>query len=67
VNGFFIPYINGEPTAAGLLKAFEEFAQVMHNPSTAAKLMRAALAVTDQVSVARTVHDVNKIYNRILA
>jgi glucan phosphorylase len=66
-NGFFIPYVNGEPTAEGLLKAFEEFSQVMHRPASAAALMRAALAVTNEVSVARTVIDVKKIYDRILS
>ena len=66
VNGFYIPYVNGEPTAAGLLKAFEDFSGVMQTPANAAKLMRAAIAVTPQVSVARTVADVKKIYDRLL-
>lgn len=67
VNGFFIPYVDGEPTAEGLLKAFEDFSQVMHRPASAAKLMRAAIAVTPEVSVTRTVIDVKKIYDRILS
>jgi glucan phosphorylase len=66
VNGFFIPYVNGEPTAEGLLKAFDEFAQAMHNPVSAVRMMRAALAVTKDVSVTRTVIDVKQIYDRIL-
>jgi glucan phosphorylase len=67
MNGFFIPYVNGEPTAEGLLKAFGEFSEVMHRPASAAKLIRAALAVTKDVSVTRTVLDVKKIYDRILS
>lgn len=66
VNGFNIPYINGEPTSLGLLEALEAFHQAMQNPTSRTALMRTALAVTNEVSVARTVRDMKKLYDTLV-
>jgi glucan phosphorylase len=39
-NGFFIPYIKGEPTAQGLLEALEAFNNTMMNPISEAAMVR---------------------------
>lgn len=62
VNGFHIPYIKGEPTALGLLEALEAFDKTMSNPATEVALIRAAVAVTANVGVDRTVDDMKKLY-----
>ena len=66
VNGFYIPYINGEPTALGLLEALEAFDKAMSNPASAASIIRSALAVTPHVGVDRTVDDMKKLYETLL-
>lgn len=66
VNGFHIPYIKGEPTAIGLLEALEAFDKAMANPSAHASIIRAALAVTHDVGVDRTVGDMKRLFNTVL-
>lgn len=66
VNGFHIPYVNGEPTVLGLLEALEKFNAAMQSPTSRVSLMRAAIAVTENVSVARTVNDMTCLYEQTL-
>ncbi len=66
VNGFYIPYVKGEPTALGLLEALEAFNRKMSDTSAAVKIVRAAIAVTSQVDVRRTVADTKHIYESVL-
>jgi glucan phosphorylase len=65
-NGFLIPYINGEPTAAGLLEALETFDQAMHDSKKRMSIVRAALAVTNQVDVHRTVVELQDLYQTVV-
>ncbi len=64
-NGFYIPYIKGEPTALGLLEALEAFDKTMNDGPAAAKMIRNAIAVTADVDVRRTVDDMKKIYAQL--
>ncbi|MFN0118210.1 MAG: glycogen/starch/alpha-glucan phosphorylase [Elusimicrobiota bacterium] len=65
-NGFFIPYINGEPQPEGLLNALESFESAFNDPDQRIKMIRAALLETPNVSVTRTVHEMKSFYNNIL-
>ncbi|MCG3205855.1 MAG: hypothetical protein KCHDKBKB_02578 [Elusimicrobia bacterium] len=65
VNGFYIPYVNGEPTPLGLLEALEAFDKTMATPLSAAALVRASIHVTSQVGVDRTVTDMKKLYSSL--
>ena len=66
LNGFNIPYVNGEPTATGLLEALENFDQAMRDNDQAIAIIRSALRVSKDVSVRRTVEDMNQLYFQIL-
>jgi glucan phosphorylase len=66
VNGFNVPYINGEPTPEGLLHALEAYDAAHKNSADAAAIMRAALAETSQVSVTRTVSQMKQLYEQVL-
>jgi len=65
-NGFIVPYINGEPTPIGFLEALEQFDQAYRDPATVASITRAALAVTPDVDVARTVGEMVQLYHQVL-
>ncbi len=65
VNGFHIPYIKGEPTALGLLEALEAFDKTLANPASQAAIVRAAMAVTADVGVDRTVADTKRLYQSL--
>ncbi len=65
-NGFIVPYVKGEPTSRGLLEAFEQFSRALDNPAEHAALIRAALAVTPEVDVARTSAQMKDFYEKIL-
>ena len=67
VNGFHVPYVNGEPTPEGLLRGLESFDQAYRDPARAAAIMRAAIAVTPMVSVKRTCDEMLQLYDRISA
>ncbi len=64
-NGFNIPYIKGEPTVMGLLEAFEAMNRTFKNPANVVSTMRAALAATEKVSVARTVREMIILYEHV--
>jgi len=66
VNGFFIPYVNGEPTTLGLLEALESFDKASRDAGSHAALMRAALKTTEDVSVHRTVENMKQLYGQAL-
>jgi glycogen phosphorylase len=65
-NGFEVPYVNGHPTADGLLKALKALKQILKTPAQQAAMVRAALAATSQVSVERTVGETLAFYQRVL-
>ncbi len=64
-NGFDVPYINGHPTAEGLLRAFKALNHVLQNPAQHVAMKRAALAAQSQVSIERTVKETIAFYQRI--
>jgi glucan phosphorylase len=64
-NGFGVAYVNGEPHPESFLKALEDFNAVYKNPKDRAAMMRAALAVTPDVSVTRTAEEMLQYYQRI--
>ncbi len=65
-NGFEVPYVNGHPSAEGLMRAFKALQQIMQNPARHAAMKRAALAAQPQVSIERTIRDTQAFYERIL-
>jgi hypothetical protein len=65
-NGFGVDYSNGEPNPESFLMALEDFSAVYKNPAQRAAMMRAAVAVTPQVSVARTAEETQAFYQRLL-
>jgi geranylgeranyl diphosphate synthase, type II len=65
-NGFFIPYVNGEPTAIGLLEALEGFAESTITPEGQVDLMRKAIRTTGQIDIARTVKETKTLYEQVL-
>ncbi len=66
INGFNVPYVNHEPTPLGFLEALEAFDAAYKNPATRVKIMRAAVAETSAVDVARTVQDTKDFYEQLL-
>ncbi len=65
-NGFGVAYVNREPDPQSFLKALEDFNAAYLNPAERAAMMRAAIAVTSDVSVRRTVQDTLKLYEGVL-
>lgn len=65
-NGFLVPYVNHEPTPAGFLEALEAFTSAYKDTGRRIKIMRAALAATAKVDVARTVRDTKEFYEKLL-
>ncbi|MGQ0645697.1 MAG: glycogen/starch/alpha-glucan phosphorylase [Elusimicrobiota bacterium] len=64
-NGFGVSTVNGEPDPQAFLKALEDFSAVHKDPAARAAMMRAALAVTPQVDVARAARDMVEFYGRV--
>jgi len=50
-NGFEVPYVNGHPTADGLVRALKSLAQALKTPAKQAAMIRAALSAEPQVSI----------------
>lgn len=67
VNGFMIPYKNGQPTSIGLLEAFELFDLACKNPDTLCSLMRAAIEATKQLDISRTVNEMKDLFSKVLS
>ncbi len=65
-NGIEVPYVNGHPTAEGLVRAFKTLRGVLKTPAQHAKMIRAALAMQKQFSIYRTVDETINLYNRVL-
>ena len=65
-NGFGVSYSNGEPDARSFVKAMEDFDAAYKNPAQRAAMIRAALAVTPQVNVARTAEETLRFYENLL-
>jgi len=65
-NGFEVPYINGHPTAEGLLHALQSLSIVLKNSSQQANMIRAALQAEKQVSINRTVDETMRFYEHVL-
>ena len=61
-NGFGVSYANGEPDPRSFVKALEDFNRVYKDPAQRASMMRAALAVTPQLDVARTAQETVRFY-----
>ena len=66
-NGFEVPYVQGHPSADGLLRALKALTQVLQNPTQHAAMKRSALAAQNQVSIERTVKDTLEFYHRVLS
>jgi glucan phosphorylase len=66
-NGFEVPYVNGHPTSDGLLRAFKSLTQALKNPAQHAAMIRSALAAQSQISVRRTVDEMDALYQRVLS
>ncbi len=66
VNGFLVPYANGEPTSEGLLQALEAFDLAYRNEKQRLAMMRANLAVTLHVDVGRTARQMKELYDKLL-
>jgi starch phosphorylase len=66
-NGFEVPYVQGHPTAEGLVKALKALNQILKNPAQHAAMKRAAFAAQSQVSIERTVKDTLELYQRTMA
>jgi starch phosphorylase len=66
-NGFEVPYVQGHPTAEGLMKAFKSLKQSLKAPALHAAMIRSALAAGPQVSIERTVQETLTFYQRVLS
>jgi glucan phosphorylase len=66
LNGFNVPYVNHEPTPLGFLEALEAFDAAYKDQARRVKIMRAAIAETPFVDVARTVRDTKEFYDQLL-
>jgi glycogen phosphorylase len=65
-NGFEVPYIQGHPTADGLLRALKALGRALKDPTQHAAMAREALKATPKVSIDRTVQETLVFYHRIL-
>jgi starch phosphorylase len=64
-NGFFVDYVDGHPTAHGLLHALEEFKAVYDNEKERVKMIKATLKQSGQVDVMRTSKELLEFYKKI--
>jgi glucan phosphorylase len=65
-NGFGVSYSHGQPDAESFVRGLEDFSAVYKNPAQRAGMMRAALAVTPEVSVRRTAEETVTFYKGVL-
>ncbi len=65
-NGFEVPYVHGQPTTEGLLRALKALSHTLATPSKHVAMVRSAFAELTQVSVERTVRETLPFYHRIL-
>lgn len=65
-NGIEVPYVQGHPTAEGLMRAFKGLKQALKDPARHAAMVRSALAAAPQVSIERTVGETLALYDRLL-
>lgn len=64
-NGFEVPYVNGEPQPEGLMSAFEQLDHAYKNSKIRGGMMRAALRVSEKVSVDRTAREMTEFYESL--
>jgi glucan phosphorylase len=64
-NGFTVTYTNGQPDVDSFLTALEKFSAAYQDPAQRARLIRASLAVTPQVSVERTAREMEAFFSRL--
>lgn len=64
-NGYGVSYSNGQPDVDSFLKALNDFNTAFQNPAQRAALLRAALAVTPDVSVDRTAREMAAYFNTL--
>jgi glucan phosphorylase len=65
VNGFSVAYKDGMPDPDSFLNALADFSATHRDPARRAAMIRAALAVTDEVDVARTARETLDFYKRL--
>lgn len=66
-NGFLIPYFDGKPHQDGLIKALQACIARLNEPTERARHIRASLAQTGNLDIARTVRDMQDLYKRVLS
>ncbi|MFA5859508.1 MAG: glycogen/starch/alpha-glucan phosphorylase [Elusimicrobiota bacterium] len=64
-NGFQVHYQDDQPTSESLLSAIEQFTDNYRNKTNRVKMIRAALDMTEQVSVERTVRETLALFHEI--
>jgi glucan phosphorylase len=64
-NGFTVTYTHGQPDVDSFLTALEKFSAAYQDPTQRARLIRASLAVTPQVSVERTAREMEAFFSRL--
>jgi len=64
-NGLEVPYVQGHPTAEGLIQAFEKLGPLLTDRTRRAATLRAAVSATAQVSVSRTSLEMAAFYKKI--
>lgn len=65
-NGFGVSYSNGQPDPDSFLLGLKQFSATFHDPVRRAAMIRAALAVTPQVSVTRTAREMAAYFESLL-
>ncbi|MFH1379386.1 MAG: glycogen/starch/alpha-glucan phosphorylase [bacterium] len=64
-NGFEIKYIGGHPTPDTFLDAIEGCANVYADDTKRAAMMRSAIAMTNQISIAKTTGEMIKLFESL--